>query len=113
MAREATAPRGDTAGMDAAALIVIGTALLAVSWLCWTGRWRAWAHMAVLPVVGITLLPGLGLCLLLSGAGLAIGGGGRVLIGIGLLASLAGFVLAMWDPAWYGPRWFRDLSRRG
>jgi hypothetical protein len=94
--------------MDAAALILIGAALLAVFWLCWSGRWRAWSRIAMLPSLPITLLPGLGLCLLLSGAGVAIGGAGEALIGIGLLAALAGLVLVMWEPSWYGPRWFRE-----
>jgi hypothetical protein len=97
--------------VDAAALIVIGAALLAVFWLCWSGRWRAWSRIAMLPTLPITLLPGVGLCLLLSGAGVAIGGAGEALIGIGLLAALAGVVLVMWEPSWYGPRWFRERER--
>jgi hypothetical protein len=94
--------------VDAAILILIGAALLAVFWLCWSGRWRAWSRIAMLPSAPITLLPGLGLCLLLGGAGVAIGGAGEALIGIGLLAALAGIVLVMWEPSWYGPRWFRE-----
>jgi hypothetical protein len=95
--------------VDQIALIVIGAALLAVSWLCWTGRWRAWAKIAMLPSIPITLGPGLGLCLLLAGIGTALGGGGTdVLIALGLLAGLAGAVLGFWDPSWYGPRWFRE-----
>jgi hypothetical protein len=94
--------------MDAVVLIIIGAALLAVFLLCWSGRWRAWSRIAMLPSTPITLLPGVGLCLLLSGAGVAIGGAGEALIGIGLLAALAGLVLVMWEPSWYGPRWFRE-----
>jgi hypothetical protein len=29
---------------------------------------------------------------------------------LGLLAGFAGLVIAMWDPGWYGPRWFRERS---
>lgn len=95
--------------MDSAALIAIGAVLLAVSWICWTGRWRAWSKIAMLPSIPITLAPGLGLCLLLGGLGtLAGGGAGDALIALGLLAGLAGLVLGLWDPSWYGPRWFRE-----
>lgn len=95
--------------MDRAALIAIGAGLLAVSWMCWTGRWRAWSRIAMLPSVPITLAPGLGLCLLLAGIGLLLPPGARdVLLGLGFLAVVAGFVLGMWDPKWYGPRWFRE-----
>jgi hypothetical protein len=92
--------------VDAAVLILIGAALLAVSSLCWSGRWRAWSRIAMLPSVPITLVPGLGLCLLLCGLGVALGAG--ALIGVGLAASFAGIVLVFWEPKWYGPRWFRE-----
>lgn len=91
--------------MDAAVLIFIGAALLAVSWLCWSGRWRAWSRIAMLPTVPITLVPGLGACLLLCGLGVALRVG--ALIGIGVLAAIAGVVLMFWEPKWYGPQWFR------
>lgn len=98
--------------MDGVALIGIGAVLLGLAWMCWTGRWRAWSRIAMLPSVPITMLPGLGLCLLLAGAGsLLAGAAGGVLIGVGLLAAVAGFVLALWDPSWYGPRWFRERDR--
>jgi hypothetical protein len=94
---------------DGIVLIALGAAILAVAWTCWTGRWRAWSRIAMLPAVPITLAPGLGLCLLLAGAGTLLPAGPRdVLIALGLLAALAGLVLALWDPAWYGPRWFRE-----
>jgi hypothetical protein len=92
--------------VDAAVLILIGVALLAVAWLCWTGRWRAWSRIAMLPSVPITLVPALGLCLLLCGLGVALGAG--ALIALGLLASFAGIVLVFWEPEWYGPQWFRE-----
>jgi hypothetical protein len=92
--------------VDAAVLILIGAALLAVTWLCWSGRWRAWSRIAMLPSVPITLVPGLGLCLLLCGLGVALDAG--ALIGLGLLTAIAGVVLVFWEPKWYGPQWFRE-----
>lgn len=98
--------------MDQIALIAIGTGLLAIAWACWTGRWRAWARIAMLPSIPITLAPGLGLCLLLAGVGTLLDGGARdALIALGLLAGLVGAVLGFWDPSWYGPRWFRARDK--
>ena len=56
--------------MTGALLLISGAAILAVSALAWTGRWRSW-HRQVLtgPLPApITLLPGVGLALV--GAGL-------------------------------------------
>lgn len=90
-------------------LIVLGAAMLAVAAVCWTGRWRAWSRIAMLPTVPIALLPGVGLCLLLGGAGELAGGAARdALLATGLSASFAGLVVTLWGPAWYGPRWFRE-----
>ena len=52
-----------------AGAIVVGIGLLAVAWLCWSGRWRAWSRIAMLPSVPITLAPGLGVCLVMIGLG--------------------------------------------
>jgi hypothetical protein len=95
--------------MENAAPIAIGTGLLVVSWMCWTGRWRAWSKIAVLPSAPITLAPAVGLCMVLIGAGPLLGGGWRgACFALALLVSTVGIVLAMWDPSWYGPRWFRE-----
>jgi hypothetical protein len=91
---------------------VVGIGLLAVAWLCWSGRWRAWSRVAMLPSVPITLAPGLGLCLVMIGlGGLMPGGAHGVFYALGLLAATAGIVFALWDPAWWGPRWFRERDR--
>ena len=95
-----------------AGAIVVGIGLLAVAWLCWSGRWRAWSRIAMLPSVPITLMPGLGLCLVLIGLGGLLPAGVRgVFYALGLLAATAGMVLALWDPAWWGPRWYRERGR--
>jgi hypothetical protein len=66
----------------------------------------------MLPSVPITLAPGLGLCLVMIGVGgfmpSAVGG---VFYALGLIAATAGIILAFWDPAWWGPRWFRERER--
>jgi hypothetical protein len=96
----------------AAVAIAVGICLLVVSWLCWSGRWRAWSRIAVLPSMPITLAPALGLCLVLVGTGdLAPEGASGAFYGPALLVATAGIVLALWDPDWWGPRWFRERER--
>jgi hypothetical protein len=96
-------------GIDAAALIVLGGMLLGVAWMCWTGRWKAWSRIAMLPAMPIAAAPGLGLCLLFAGLALLLPSPvSDILLGLGIVASLAGFAIAIWNPRWYGPRWFRE-----
>jgi uncharacterized membrane protein len=90
-------------------LIAIGAVLLAVSWICWSGRWRAWAKLAMLPAAPITALPAFGLVLVLVGAAMLLPEGPAAALGVlAFLVAVAGFGLWMWDPSWYGPRWYRE-----
>jgi hypothetical protein len=96
----------------AAVAIAVGICLLVVSWLCWSGRWRAWSRIAVLPAMPITLAPALGLCLVLVGIGdLAPDSASGAFYGPALLVATAGIVLVLWDPGWWGPRWFKERNR--
>jgi hypothetical protein len=98
--------------MAQAGAIAVGIALLVATGLCWSGRWRAWARVAALPAVPITLVPGIGLCLVLTGIGGLAGAGVRgAFYAPALLAATVGIVLALWDPDWWGPRWFRQRDR--
>ena len=95
-----------------AGAIVVGLVLLTVSWVCWTGRWRGFARIAVLPSMPLTLAPALGLCLVLIGIGGLVPDGMRgAFYAPALLVATAGLVLAFWDPDWWGPRWFRERDR--
>jgi hypothetical protein len=99
--------------MAQAGAIAVGIVLLAVAWLCWSGRWRSWSRIAVLPSMPITLAPGLGLCLVLVGiGGLAPAGARGAFYAPALLAATAGIVLALWEPRWWGPRWYRERDRQ-
>lgn len=88
--------------MESALAIAIGLVLLAVAWLCWTGRWRAWSKVAMLPLAPITALPAIGVMFI------AFGAGGGVLYALALVALVAAVVIWMWDPKWYGPAWYRE-----
>lgn len=91
---------------------LIGFLLLFVAWRCWTGRWRGWANVAALPAMAIAGAPGIGAMLVLIGVGSLLPAPGRgIAFGGALLASLAGIVITMWDPGWYGPRWYRERDR--
>jgi hypothetical protein len=95
-----------------AALILIGAVLLAFSWICWTGRWRAWSRLAMLPSLPITALPGLGAALALVGVAMLLPEVPAAGLGmLAFLAGAAGFVLWLWDPSWYGPRWYRERDQ--
>ena len=81
--------------MEHALLIAVGLALLGVAWMCWSGHWRAWARIAVLPLMPITMLP-------------ACAPGPGIVAAVTFFSPLAGLVLVIWDPKWYGPAWFRE-----
>jgi hypothetical protein len=95
-----------------AVAIAVGICLLVVSWLCWSGRWRGWSRVAVLPSIPITLAPALGVCFVLIGiGGLAPEEARGAFYAPALLVATAGIVLALWEPDWWGPRWFRERDR--
>jgi hypothetical protein len=92
-----------------ALLIAAGLALLAVSWVCWTGRWRGWSRIAMLPLAPITALPAVGIMFAAIGAGALLPDPAPgILYGITALALVAGVVIWVWDPRWYGPAWYRE-----
>ena len=89
--------------------IAIGLVLLALAWVCWSGRWRGWSRIAMLPSMPITVLPAVGLVLITAGAGELVGPPvSGVLYALAVASGLAGVVLWMWDPKWYGPAWYRE-----
>lgn len=99
-------------GAEQVGSVVLGLALLAVAWACWSGRWKAWSRIAVLPSAPIALAPGVGLCFVLSGFGAALPQGAHDLLFVAALAAAAaGCLLAFWDPSWYGPKWYRHRDR--
>lgn len=98
--------------MGTAILIVIGLLGLAVAWACWTGRWRWWAKVAVMPQMAITLLPAVSAMFVLLGIGGVAGQPVRgICFALIFVLVVPGFVLAMWGPEWYGPRWYRERDR--
>jgi len=93
----------------------LGTALLVAAWFAWTGRWRKWAQDMTVRPYPITLAPGMGLAFFWYGISPLLSEPVSLLGGlVAFTAGLAGFVLALWDPHWFGPRWsrWRDEVRK-
>jgi hypothetical protein len=90
-------------------LIAAGLVLIGVAWVCWTGRWRGWSRIAMLPLAPITALPAVGLMLVAIGAGALLPDPAPgILYGLTVLALVAAMVIWVWDPKWYGPAWYRE-----
>lgn len=62
--------------------------------------------------IAITVAPGLGLFATALGVATFLPEGLNAVVGLsGLLAGLVGMALAVVEPDWYGPRWFRAYNR--
>jgi hypothetical protein len=91
--------------------IVAGVALLVASAAAWSGRWRSWARRFPIGVLGAPLgvFPAAGATLLVGG--LAATGAISETSPLAFLAAvvvIAGMVLSLWSPPWFGPRWYRE-----
>jgi hypothetical protein len=87
------------------AAVALGAALIWSSWMCWIGRRRGFARIAVAPAMPLAVAPGIGLWLLVAALGDSVPSPlSGILIGIGVLSSTVGLVIALWDPDWFGPR---------
>lgn len=92
----------------------IGLALFACTWVCWTGRWRRWAESPGLfgRNTLIAVPPAFAVLALAFGLSWSLPEAYEVpLQGVGFLFMLGGVVLHLWEPEWYGPKWFRRVHR--
>jgi hypothetical protein len=95
-------------------LIALAVPLAIGSVLAWTGRWRSWTGDLILgPLPApITMMPALALFLLAIGLNQAGAlSSGSPVGGLAVLAVIAGIVLYLWHPPWWGPRWYREAER--
>jgi hypothetical protein len=99
--------------MTGVLLLIVAAGILAASALAWTGRWRSWSRRVLtgpLPMP-ITLLPGLGLALVASG--LYELGAPMAVAAPFFVAFLLSFVVYLWAPDWWGPRWLKEEREEG
>src|ERR1700742_1035451 len=87
------------------ATTLVGLAGLAVSWLAWTGRWRGAGRSAIAANWAWTVLPGTSLIFLTYGVQPLVGDAGAYIAGPAVLLAL---IFVLWEPDWYGPRWWRE-----
>lgn len=95
--------------------IVAGLIVLAASAAAWKGYWRGWTRTFItahLPLP-VTLLPVFGLLLIAFPLNDTNVPGGRILAGIALVLVPFAVVLMLWNPGWWGPRWFREMKSSG
>jgi hypothetical protein len=102
--------------LSGALYLLLGLALLTHAWRCWSGRSRAWVRRTWSPQVVLGLLPGLGFAALAAGVQVMVGPWAgpvvAVLMTIGFVLLVLGIVYIVFEPSWWGPRWFRRLPAR-
>lgn len=86
--------------------------MLGIGILAWSGRWRGWVSAPALPAAAISFIPGFGILLLAVGISrVSPPAVGAVLFILSAPALPAGFILSLWNPDWFGPRWYREHKR--
>lgn len=102
--------------MDNYLAIASGVAFVAASAAAWLGRWTGWTRTFItahLPVP-VTLLPAFGFLLIALGLGeLDTWAWSKYLSATALLILVMAVVLMLWNPAWWGPSWYRQLKSTG
>jgi hypothetical protein len=94
-------------------LLLMATASMVAAATAWIGLWRSWARQFLFGAIGsspITLLPSI--ALMAASAGLSFVGAakaGSTFVSLTFLAGVAFLVLFVWNPRWWGPRWYREV----
>jgi hypothetical protein len=94
--------------------ILAGAGTLFYVWRCWSGRSRRWATQAFTNQLVYAILPGLGAVLVAFGVVALVGGPvGNLLMAAAVVLCLLGLVVLVFEPRWWGPRWYHELRRSG
>jgi hypothetical protein len=95
-----------------AAPILAGAGIFFYLWRCWSGRSRRWATQAFTNQLVYAILPGLGAIFFAFGIMVLVGGlVGDVLMATAVVICLLGVVALVFEPRWWGPRWYHELRR--
>jgi len=91
--------------------VVAGIVMLALSAVIWVGMIRPQGF--IFAAVPWTVLPGFGLFFVAVGLEqTGVLPHNSPAATIGFLALAAGVVLLIWQPPWWGPRWYRERQAR-
>jgi hypothetical protein len=104
--------------MDLASVLILGAVpflagagILVYVWWCWSGRSRRWATRAFTNQLVYAILPGLGLFLIAAAVKNMVGDpAGELLVAVATAVGLLGFIALLFEPRWWGPRWYHDLQ---
>jgi hypothetical protein len=95
-------------GIEHFVALLLGLAGLVVTWLVWTGRWKAAGTDVWQPNWAWTTQPVVSLMCL--GFALAPTLGDAVWYPV-VLALVVAVVFFFWEPDWFGPRWWRERDK--
>jgi hypothetical protein len=98
--------------MIAVLLFVLAAATVGAGVAAWSGRWRSWSDRVLYAYAPISVLPAGGIFFLVLGLVQAhVFSARSPIAALALLLAVGGVVIAIWQPAGYGPRWFRERPR--
>jgi hypothetical protein len=103
--------------MDATSALILGAVpflagvgILLYVWRCWSGRSRRWATRAFTNQMVYALLPGMGAILVAFAVKVVFGDPlGNLLMAVAVVVCILGLVALIFEPRWWGPRWYHDL----
>jgi hypothetical protein len=104
--------------MDATSALILGAVpflagvgILLYVWRCWSGRSRRWATRAFTNQMVYALLPGMGAILVAFAVKVVFGDPlGNLLMAVAVVVCFLGLVALIFEPRWWGPRWYHDLQ---
>ena len=109
-----TSTPGDIPPVQGWVALALGLGCVVVSVLVWRGTWRSWvggptgsAPLFVFPAGALLAFDDAATFVLPEGRT-----GSRIAAPL-LLAAILVIVLGLWNPSWFGPRWYRARHTRG
>jgi hypothetical protein len=92
--------------------LLAGAGILLYVWYCWSGRSRRWATQAFTNQLIYAILPGLGAVFVAFGVMMLVGDpAGSLVMAVAVTVCLLGLVALVFEPRWWGPRWYHELAR--
>jgi hypothetical protein len=104
--------------MDLASVLILGVVpflagagILLYVWWCWSGRSRRWGTRVFMDLMVLWCLPTMGVFLVAFAVKIVVSDpAGDLLVAVATAVGLLGFVALLFEPRWWGPRWYHDLQ---